>query len=550
MKKTISIIFVALIAISLISGAPAKEVSNEEIRDAILSLVHSYNLLDNKLERHEHRERALGELVKRALQSLQKGQKAFEPMNGIFSRLDERVSQIETMLMTQEEKYNLQSDKLGEALEGMFKWMHENNECFNKRFENNKKPESVKPEINAAAIKAANAEQTEQIVKLSKNVNELVKTSKDLLNQTEKLLGTKLATADEVISKLEDKLSNLYITRPVTPSPEEIAKNNEFEEKISTYLEQISTNVKTLQQVPKVSEKLLTDLDRSFLQGISNETLNAIEDLKSDVLTASDKALTKTTLRLKESSDNIDKSVNDILRTVTDSADAADKFYTDVNSSYASLHEGLEVFNKFDKILLSTSDHILDTQRKVEFNTHLVLQKVGELMREENSLLNKTLQKRFNDIDNSILTNHLEALQNLSSTMESEISHVWRQIEIMHNEMTRSKDALNKLQDQTEAYVNGTFTTMDSMEGKVSQITGRMSEVDSNLNFLLGRLSLVTQEFNRIKSGLGNALDDIRNSFQTVQDKIKNVGPGPHNIPKDEYLTDINLLQRDAPAST
>lgn len=48
-----------------------------------------------------------------------------------------------------------------------------------------------------------------------------------------------------------------------------------------------------------------------------------------------------------------------------------------------------------------------------------------------------------------------------------------------------------------------------------------MQEVDNNLNFLLGRLSLVTHEFNQIKTGLGSALDNIRSSFMIVQDKIK-----------------------------
>lgn len=57
-----------------------------------------------------------------------------------------------------------------------------------------------------------------------------------------------------------------------------------------------------------------------------------------------------------------------------------------------------------------------------------------------------------------------------------------------------------------------------------------MSEVDENLNYLLGRLSLVTQEFNQIKEGLGTALDKIKESFLEVQEKIKNKGPGPYPI--------------------
>lgn len=48
-----------------------------------------------------------------------------------------------------------------------------------------------------------------------------------------------------------------------------------------------------------------------------------------------------------------------------------------------------------------------------------------------------------------------------------------------------------------------------------------MAEVDANLNYLLGRLSLVTQEFNQIKTGLGSALDNIRSSFLIVQNKIQ-----------------------------
>lgn len=112
-------------------------------------------------------------------------------------------------------------------------------------------------------------------------------------------------------------------------------------------------------------------------------------------------------------------------------------------------------------------------------------------------------------------------MANISAKIETEISQVWRQIGIMYQELTASKDSLDKLQQQTEMYVNGTITTMDSMQGKVTLITGRMAEVDENLNYLLGRLSLVTHEFGQIKTGLSAALESIRNSFKAVQEQVK-----------------------------
>lgn len=70
-----------------------------EIRDAILSLVHSNSMLDQKLERHEQRERALGDIIKKGLLTLQKNQRIFEPIKGSFDRLDKRVGEIESMLL-------------------------------------------------------------------------------------------------------------------------------------------------------------------------------------------------------------------------------------------------------------------------------------------------------------------------------------------------------------------------------------------------------------------------------------------------------------------
>lgn len=56
----------------------------------------------------------------------------------------------------------------------------------------------------------------------------------------------------------------------------------------------------------------------------------------------------------------------------------------------------------------------------------------------------------------------------MSSKIEIEISKVWRQIGIMYNEISASKQALDKLQQLSEFYVNGTLSTMDGMEDKVN----------------------------------------------------------------------------------
>jgi hypothetical protein len=193
---------------------------------------------------------------------------------------------------------------------------------------------------------------------------------------------------------------------------------------------------------------------------------------------------------------------------------------------------------KLEKIVLDTSNNVLETKRRFEYGIHQIILEVGDVMKTANS----SMQKRLNELNDGILENHNIALNKLSSKIETEMSQVWRQIGIMQQGITSSKLALDKLQEQTEIYVNGTITNMDSMQGKVGLISNRMIEVEGDLNYLLGRLSLVTQEFNNIKIGLGDALNNIRDSFNAVQKEVqKNVGPGPHRISDTEFDADNEL---------
>lgn len=217
----------------------------------------------------------------------------------------------------------------------------------------------------------------------------------------------------------------------------------------------------------------------------------------------------------------------EIMRAITEASQASEAMTNGVTASYEQLRGEVQALAKVEQVLIQTADNVMDTKRRIEYGVHQILLEVGDLVKAQAKDLNTTFNVRFDNISATILDNQSGALANLSSKIEQEISQVWRQIGIMYQQLTSSAVALDKLQQQTDIYVNGSLQSMDNMKGKVGQITDSMSEVDSNLNYLLSRLSLVTQEFNEIKVGLGDALDNIKNSFLTVQNKLKDVGPGP-----------------------
>uniref|UniRef100_A0A0K8W3J9 Paramyosin n=1 Tax=Bactrocera latifrons TaxID=174628 RepID=A0A0K8W3J9_BACLA len=525
----------------------------DDIRGTMQSLVYSYNQLDNKLERHEHRERALGELIKRALQTLQKGQKSLEPLNGIFARLDERVSQIETLLITQEEKYNVQTEKLGEALEHIFKWMRENDECYKRPPVPAMMPAPA-PIVQAPAVspefikeqEKINQQILEQIAKLSTNVEKLLDTSKDMMEQTEVAFKSVPSTA-EMLTKIEDKLVSYSVVTPA-PVPEPV-DNSEFENKVFVKFDELATGIEELRAQPKPQDGL-TNADKEFIHGLANETLSALENVKASTQSSAEKAQAETASLIKETEQNLQTDAGKILVGVNTQAELLQKFYDEMNTSYSQLNEGLEIFSKFNNILMANSEYVLDTQRKVEFGTLQTVQKINDIIDKQREEIVDLLKTRFDAVDENVINTQLETMQNLSSTIETEISHVWRQISIMNGEISENRDLLTLMQGRNEVFVNSTFLSMATMGNKVEDIKDRMLDMDTNLNYLLGKLSVMSQEFGAIKQGLADSLEQLRNTFHVMQEKLPPSGPGPHNIAKNEYETELNLLNKRHAAVT
>lgn len=56
---------------------------------------------------------------------------------------------------------------------------------------------------------------------------------------------------------------------------------------------------------------------------------------------------------------------------------------------------------------------------------------------------------------------------------------------------------------------------------QVGNITSQVVQLGENMNYVLGRLSLATQEFSQISTGLTDVLTGLKADFQSVRSKIE-----------------------------
>merc|ERR1711862_763120 len=147
-----------------------------------------------------------------------------------------------------------------------------------------------------------------------------------------------------------------------------------------------------------------------------------------------------------------------------------------------------------------------------------IIFKVGELVQVSGGEMDDQLKEKFEDITRTILSNQTEALANLTRKVEKEIGQVWRQMGIMYGQVSNSISILEKVKSQTEGYVNNTGKNLGKMEGTVEGLTDRMVDVDDNLNYMLGQLSLVVQEFNTVKSGLNEAMTGLGDELEEIKE--------------------------------
>ncbi|XP_018357410.1 PREDICTED: spindle pole body component 110 isoform X1 [Trachymyrmex cornetzi] len=501
-----------------------REITHEDIKDAMLSLVHMMRENTEKLERHEARERQLGEQLKKTITILTKRVTVVDNLKLQLIKLDEKITGIEHLIAQRDERERIQMQKtvdsledLGNRLEGWLTNIESKVGEINSRAEVTSAPDNLSDVLNKLNSIESNlmGEVARFKEGLHNNIAKMNRESVTLMEKTHTIFSEVQHVATKIgdLEKSLEKIKQITQTIQKRPSERQLDLSSAFDNHVRT-LEQMQELLEStsdrLRELPRINE----------IQRLHNETQATLQE-------------TKHALK-----DIFTRGINNIEDRITESKEETKDLVTTLRMNLANnaerVNQELQNLEKGQSVMVSMADHVLDTKKRVEYGVHQILLEVGDLVKTQGVNINSTLSQRFDGISNDIMDNQNGALANLTSKMEQEMNKVWRQINVMYQQMTESARALDKLHQQNEAYVNGTTSTMGGMENKVGEITKRMTEVDENLNYLLGRLSLVTQEFNQIKTGLGNALDNIKASFKVVQDKTLDLShPGPHPLPKN-----------------
>ncbi|KAL1494483.1 hypothetical protein ABEB36_010075 [Hypothenemus hampei] len=539
-------------------------VTTEDIRQAIIQMVNVARNIDDKLERHEFREKQLGEQLKKGLINIDKRIKMLDPLKGAANRMDERLAAVETILLQKDKEdreRQLQQQQIYEVVLDIQKRLpdliNQIGQDLTQKILMSTPPAAISEPVmskkDLASIEQKVVEKMDNVALTVRNVEEeLTKIRRENLNSindinnksSENLEKVKrqLDNSENLLAKYENKLAE-YNNRIPTTNVNNLDKEhiNQWKEEIFRALDiqkmqvnEITNNLKLLQNhVVYLPQK--TDLEL-----IQNLTLTKLEEIKHQVPNQGALGpLGNVEETLKDIRGEASRNHEVVKSSFNELTEITSHLTESFSNNYDNIRKEIQNLGKMEQIILQTSESVLDTKRRLEYGVHQILAEVEKQMKAGSADINQGISEKFEAFELSILDEEYGALHNLTSKIQEEIGRVWRQIGIMHQQMSTSTDTLNKLQNQTDAYVNGSLDVMDNMKGKVSQITGRMTEVDENLNFLLGKLSLLSQEFNRIKSGLGSTLDEIRSSFQKVQEKIKDKGPGPHKISSNEILDDL-----------
>ncbi|KAK2709126.1 uncharacterized protein LOC136027669 [Artemia franciscana] len=537
-------------------------VTHTDIRDAIITLASAIRDISSKLERHEARENLLGDVLKKSISSIdlrtRGSQKNIEGVVKLLASFEKRMDNLESSVLQSDQRGKAQLQKILESVSGgrVSGGSDDNRQFFRlmKKVDNLEKSMLSRLPVIGNEVKIVG----EKMEARSSRLEELLVSIRDgnverQTEDTEKLRATaaSLLSGESKISKAIGELDNISkkINSEVVSLSAQVSRINNDTAAIMTSVQSLHTsfdNVTSLNIGPAYSPidpSELKEIDKNVkttvmeLEKVGNILVNnslmlidmekkTVDELK-DVKVVSEKSANSVAANLDRHMMDLAKKINDSQQTihhqVIEAGDMAESLSERVEQGYQNISAEIRGLTNVEQVLLDTADSVMDTKRRLEYAVQQILLELGDTVRKQTGNLNTELTERVDNVTLAVLGQQGTAWKNLTSKLENELGQVWRQIAVLHQTASQSQNILDKMELQTVTHINGTLKTLANMDGKVLTVTTRMSEVEENLNYLLGRLSLVVQEFNQIRGGLGETLDSLRSNMAVIHEKIPGI---------------------------
>ncbi|XP_030025994.2 laminin-like protein epi-1 isoform X1 [Manduca sexta] len=546
-RLSVSWVGVALLLCS--PQACSARTPEEETRDAMISLVHKMRSTESKLERHEFREKALGDLLKAKLSAIDKQHKAFEPMVGLIQRLDDRLSNVETVLLrvslrdkdhdvSAQKKTNEALDRIQKTLDSLSTTIAENTKQTKKAMEidnnltlNEDSPLDRRLDITDSKIDALKLEIANLKYMLHKeNLPAVCRDMSYDVNPLQK----HITQAEILLSKFDSKLNkyNESAFTSVIPLSKASPADEAWQNKISEVMERQEVGIKKIHKQLNDAESIWKELPKRIeLQTATNETLRAIANVTENIKDNAENSVTKIGTKLHEMNERFAATNKDIQQSLTISNTLTEKAF-DTTIQFAALRTDIEALKNSEKVLVKAADDVIAMKKHLQYVVQEILNGVTAINAAQARVMNKTVHERFDSIEKTLTTSQKNALGDLSTKVELKMSQVWAQIGMMHQQLLLTKESLYNLTDETQHYANSSTKKINKVKEEVDDIKKSVDALGSNMNYALGKLALSTQEFDRITSGVADALASLKediNRKPKVTVTTEDPGPGPHN---------------------
>lgn len=538
---------VSWVAVALLLCSPQAcraRTPEEETRDAMITLVHKMRSIENKLERHEFREKALGDLLKAKLTAIDKQHKAFDPMVGLIQRLDDRLSNVETVLLREKDHDVSAQKKTNEALEHIHKTLDsltlavaentkqtknameiDNNLTLNEDSPLDRRLDSTDSKINALKDEVYN-------LRLLLQTATLPAICRDM-SFDKNPLEKHITQAEKLLNKFDSKLNKYNETAftSVIPLNKASPADEAWQKKISEVMERQEDGIKKINNKITEAESIWKDLPKRIeLQTATNDTLKAIANVTENIKDSGDNSVNKIITKLHDMNERFAATNKDIQQSLTVSNTLTEKAF-DTTIQFAALRTDIETLKKSEKVLVKTADDVIAMKKGLQYAVQEILNGVTSINAAQARVLNRTVHERFDSIEKSLTSNQITSLADLSTRVDLKMSQVWSQIGMMHQQLLLTKESLHNLTEETQHYANSSTKTINKVKEEVSDIKTSVDALGSNVNYALGKLALSTEEFDRITSGVAEALSSIKEDIN-CKSKVttEDPGPGPHKI--------------------